>query len=74
MFDLFIIRNNWRHKNWQRGFDEGSSWAMDTFAWTVETMMLDGISLEEAYDSAKRIYVNLDNLNSRINYWKELHV
>jgi len=74
MFDLFILKNNRRHKNWQKGFDEGSEWGMDSFAWTVETMMLDGISLEEAYDSAKRIYVNLDNLNRRINYWKELNV
>ena len=71
---MFEKYNNWRHKHWSKGFDEGSQWAMDTFAWTVETRMIDGASLEEAYDFAKSIYANADNVNSRIKYWKESHV
>ena len=74
MFDLFIMKNNWRHKHWSKGFDEGSEWAMDTFAWTIETMILDGKSLEEAYAIAKDIYVNKNNLQNRLEAWKELHV
>jgi len=74
MFDLFIMKNNWRHKHWSKGFDEGSEWAMDTFAWTIETMILDGKSLEEAYGISKDIYVNKKNLQNRLEAWKELHV
>ena len=74
MFDLFIMKNNWRNKHWSEGFDEGSEWAMDTFAWTMETMILDGKSLEEAYVTTKGIYVNKNNLQNRLEAWKELHV
>ena len=74
MFDLFIMKNNWRNKHWSKGFDEGSEWAMDTFAWTMETMILDGKSLEEAYVTTKGIYVNKNNLQNRLEAWKELHV
>ena len=74
MFDLFIMKNNYRHKHWSKGFDEGSEWAMDTFAWTIETMILDGKLLEEAYAITKDIYVNKNNLQNRLKAWKELHV
>ena len=57
-----------------KSFNEGTDWAMDTFAWTVETILLQGKSLEEAYQTAKDIYVNKKNLNSRLNAWKELNV
>ena len=74
MFDLFIKMNNYRHKHWQKGFDEGSEWGMDTFAWSIETMILDGMSLEEAYGTVKAIYVNKKNLQTRLEAWKELNV
>jgi hypothetical protein len=57
-----------------KSFNEGTDWAMDTFAWTVETILLQGKSLEEAYQTAKDIYVNKKNLNNRLNAWKELNV
>ena len=74
MFDFFMVKNNWRHKHWQTGFDEGSEWGIDTFAWSIETMILQGMSLEEAYGTVKAIYVNKKNLESRLEAWKELNV
>jgi hypothetical protein len=57
-----------------KAFNEGTEWAMDTFAWTVETMLLDGKSVEEAYQITKDIYVNQDSLKKRLDAWKELNV
>lgn len=74
MFNLFMVKLNWRHKHFCRGFDEGSEWGMDTFAWSIETMILDGMSLEEAYGTVKAIYVNKKNLENRLEAWKELNV
>jgi hypothetical protein len=74
MYDLFIRMNHWQHKHWEKGFDEGSQWGMDTFAWSIETMILDGMSLEEAYGTTKAIYVNKKNLQNRLEAWKELNV
>ena len=55
-------------------FDTGSQWGMDTFAWTVEMLMLKGMNLEEAYKLVKDTYTNKDSLNSRLDAWKELNV
>ena len=57
-----------------KAFNEGCEWGIDTFAWTIETMLLDGKSLTEAYETSKDIYVNKDNLNKRLNAWKEINV
>ena len=57
-----------------KAFNEGAEWGMDTFAWTVETLVLDGKSIDEAYQTTKDIYVNKKNLTSRLDAWKELHV
>jgi len=57
-----------------KAWNEGTEWGADTFAWTVEMLMLRGQSLEEAYEFTKSSYVNQKNLNSRLNAWKELNV
>ena len=54
-----------------RAWEDGSSWGVDTFAWTVETMILSGKSLEEAYEMTKSMLVNDEKLQSRIDAWKE---
>ena len=57
-----------------KAFNEGAEWGMDTFAWTIETLLLDGKSINEAYETTKDIYVNRLNLEKRLNAWKELNV
>lgn len=70
MFDY----NKWRHKHWQKGFDEGSQWAMDTFAFIIEMHLLMGQDLETAYNNCKTTMVNDKNLEYRLNAWKESNV
>ena len=65
---------NLDRKAWNQGWDKGSQWGIDTFAWTVEMMLLKGFSLQEAYDYTKSSYVNHENLNKRLDAWKEYNV
>jgi hypothetical protein len=55
-------------------FNDGASWGMVTFAWTIETMLLQGKSINQAYEAAKSIYVDEKNLTKRLEAWKELNV
>jgi hypothetical protein len=55
-------------------WNDGTQWGVDTFAWTVETMLLEGETLEKAYEDTKAIYVNKADLQSRLDAWKENHV
>ena len=62
--------NKLRDKAW----NDGSEWGCDTFAFTVETLLLKGMPLQEAYETTKDIYTNKKNLQRRLNYWKEYNV
>ena len=62
--------NKLRDKAW----NDGSEWGCDTFAFTVETLLLNGMPLQEAYETTKDIYTNKKNLQRRLNYWKEYNV
>ena len=62
--------NKLRDKAW----NDGSGWGCDTFAWTMETLLLQGKTLEEAYETTKNIYTNKKNLERRLNAWKEYNV
>ena len=62
--------NEMKRKAWE----DGSQWGIDTFAWTLEMLMIRGMTLEEAYESTKKTYVNRNNLKNRLDAWRELNV
>ena len=58
----------------REAWEDGSQWGIDTFAWTLEMLMIRGMTLEEAYESTKKTYVNRNNLKNRLDAWRELNV
>jgi hypothetical protein len=54
-----------------KAWNEGSEWGYDTFAFTVETMILMGKSLDDAYAITKDIYTNKKKVQTRLDAWKE---